>query len=99
MKKLDFINQWNAIELMKLFEIEVTNRKTGEPDYVIFDISIQGRSFVAQHESLSLRQDRSKKIAFVRVPIDFDFSIDQNLENLFDACQNAILDSEYFQLS
>ena len=98
MKKSEFISQWNAIELMKVFEIEVQDKRTGENTWILFDILIVGRSFVAQHEGLSKKQDRSKKIAFVRTVIDFDFSIDRNLEELLDACNMAIMDSEYFNL-
>lgn len=96
MKKSEFISEWNQITLMKIFEVPVTDRRTGESDYIIFDISIRGRSFVAHHEPLSAKQARSKKISFVRVPIDFDFSIDSNLQYLYEECINAIINSEYF---
>ena len=99
MKLQEFKQEWNNIEKMKLFEIEVTDKRNGEVDYIIFDISIQGRRFVAQHVGMSAKQDRSKKIAFVDWKIDTDFSLDENLQTLHELCLNAIIDSEYFRLN
>lgn len=97
-KMIQFENDFNAIELDKIFEEEVIDKRTGETDYIIFDIFIRGNSFVAQHVGLSAKQDKSNKIAFVSVKIDPDFSIDQNLEELHSACIDAICDSEYYTL-
>jgi len=91
-------SQFNEIENLKMFEIEVLNIKTGQKDYIIFDIEIQKNSLIAQHESLTLKQSKSKKIAFVKLALDNCFSIDENLQNLFDDCQSAILESDYFTL-
>jgi hypothetical protein len=100
MKKLaQFIAEWESITKMKLFEIEVIDKRTNETDYIIFDIFINGRSFIAQHESLSTKQEKSKKIAFCKVVIDLDFSLDQNLQELYSECQEAIIDSEFFELA
>jgi len=95
-KLIEFENAWNAITLMHLFEIEVYDKRTCETAYVIFDITIDGQSFKAQHESLNTKQEKSKKIAFVKVPIDTDFSIDRNLEELLSACESALFESEFF---
>jgi hypothetical protein len=51
---------------------------------------------VAQHESLSTEQEQSDKIAFVSIDIDPDFSIDENLQELYSECNTAIIDSEFF---
>ena len=98
MKRKEFTEQWNSIEKMKLFEIEVIDLRRGEQDYIIFDIALVGRSFIAQHEPLTAKQEKSKKIAFVKSAIDFDFSMDENLQSLYECCQHAITDSEFFEL-
>jgi len=82
--------------LMPLFEMEVVDKRTGETDHIIFDITINGDKFVAQHESLSTEQEQSDKIAFVSIDIDPDFSIDENLQELYSECNTAIIDSEFF---
>jgi len=97
MKTLEqFTAEWNAINLMKLFEIPVTNKLTNEGDFLTFDISIRGNSFIAQHNSLTEAQVNSDKIAFVSVEIDLDFSIDHHLNELYEACTTAIMESEFF---
>jgi hypothetical protein len=98
MKLKEFKQQFDAIQLMKIFEIAVIDKRTGSEEYIIFDISIQGRRLVAQHEAMSAKQYRSKKIAFVSVAIDKDFSIDSHFEYLLEACNYVILESEYFEL-
>ena len=91
-----FENEFNAITLIKVFEPQVIDKKTGEIDYIIFDVSIQGTKFVAQHVAMSTKQEKSKKIAFCSVKIDPDFSIDCNLQELYEECDNAICESEFF---
>lgn len=97
-KLIQFEKEFDAIQKMKIFEEEVTNQETGKQDFIIFDIFIQGKSFVAQHIALTKKQDKSKKIAFVKVPIDTDFSMDENLQELHLACIKAICKSDYYGL-
>ena len=98
-KLIEFEKEWDAITLMKLFEEKVIDKRTGEEDYIIFDISIQGRSFVAQHVGLTAKQERSKFIATTKIVIDPDFSLDENLQELYSACIDAILYSDFYELS
>jgi hypothetical protein len=91
--------QFNEITLIKIFEIEVINKRTNETDYIIFNIGIEENSLIAQHESLNKAQSESNKIAFVSIDLDEDFSLDNNLNELYDECINAILQSEYFELA
>ena len=99
MKLSEFKQEWQQVTKMKLFEIAVIDKRRNEPDYITFDIEIQGRSFIAQHEALTGQQERSKKIAYVKQVIDPDFSLDENLQELYSGCIQAIIDSEYFELS
>ena len=73
--------------------------RTKETDYIIFDISIRKHTLYAIHEPLTTKQAKSKKIAFVKVALDNCFSLDENLQSLYDECVTAILDSEFFTLS
>ena len=84
---------------MKIFEIQVTDKRTSNIEYIIFDIQLQKNTLIAKHEALSLKQSNSKKIAFVKHVLDSDFSIDSNLIELYDNCIQAIIDSEYFELA
>ena len=91
-------SEFSNLSLLKMFEIEVLNKNTNESDYIIFDISIDKNKFVAMHEPLTVAQEKSSKIAFVSIHIDSDFSLDQNLQELYEECTNAILYSEFFEL-
>jgi len=98
-KLIQFKNDFDAIDKMRIFEIEVINRATQEQDFIIFDIEVEGTKLIAQHVALTKKQENSKKIAFVSVRIDPDFSMDQNLEELYSACIDAILGSDFYELS
>lgn len=89
--------QFDSLELERIFEIQVVRKSTGEIDYIIFEIEIVGDEFRAYHEPLTTEQENSEKIAFCSVEIDSDFSLDANLTELFSECQQAIIDSEFFE--
>lgn len=91
--------EFENLDKIKIFEVEVIDKRTGEKDYIVFNIKIIGRSFVAQHVAMNAKQEKSKKIAFCKVLIDTDFSLDNNLQELYSECINVILNSEYFELS
>jgi hypothetical protein len=91
--------QFNEITLIKIFEIEVINKRTNETDYIIFNIGIDENSLIAQHESLNKAQSESNKIAFVSIDLDEWLTIDEHLEALYDECTSAIIHSEYFELA
>lgn len=97
-KLTDIKKQFQESNLLPIFETEVKHKDTGAEDYVIFDISIQGRSFIAQHVSLTRKEEKSKKIAFKKIVIDTNFSLDENLQELFNICQDAIIESDFYTL-
>jgi hypothetical protein len=97
-KQVLFEQNWSEITKLKMFEIEVINKQTNDRDWIIFDIELHGQTFYAYHVALNSKQDKSKKVAFVKHVCDVDFSIDSNLEVLFDSCICAILNSEYYNL-
>ncbi len=84
---------------MSLFEMEVINSETKEKDYITFDIFVLNSFFVAQHEPLTVKEQKSKKIACKRIKIDPDFSVTENLQELYEECYTAIIESELFELS
>ena len=90
--------EWAEVNLIKIFEVAVVDTRTQEEEYIIFDISIQENKFIAQHEALNLEQSQSDKIAFVSVDLDPVFSLDENLQELFAECLNAVIESIYFNL-
>lgn len=89
---------FNNYDAFKIFEVAVTNKKTGESDWIVFDISIEKDSLIAQHVALTEKENESDKIAFKQVDLDDDFSLGENLQELYDLCVYAILDSDYFTL-
>ena len=95
----NLVSEFNNSHLLKMFEIEVIDNRTNETEYIIFNISIEKNTLYATHEALTTKQEKSKKIAFVKVVLDNCFSLDENLQSLYDECITAILDSEFFTLS
>ena len=91
--------EFENIELMRVFEISVIDNRTNENEYILFDISLQKNTLVAQHESLTTKQSKSKKVAYVKSVLNNCYSLNENLQNLYSECVNAILNSEYFTLN
>jgi hypothetical protein len=91
--------QFDSITLLKIFEIEVTRKDTGETDYVVFDISIDDIKLIAQHEATTQDELDSNKIAFCSIELDEEFSLDMNLQVLYSECVQKIIDSDFFTLA
>lgn len=99
MSKLSELKEkFNRYEGFKIFEVSVINKKTNEEDWVCFDISIVKNSLVAQHVALTEKEARSKKIATKKVVLDKDFSINENLLNLYDECLCALATSDFYSV-
>ena len=91
--------EWEECQLIKMFEVEVINKKTNEKDYILFDVSLDDCFFSATHEALTTEEKESNKIAFVAIEVDDCFSLDQNLQELYSACIDKIMESDFFKLS
>lgn len=98
MKTESIQKQFDGITLAKVFEVPVIDKRTGENEYIVFHLHSTQRSLVAQHEATTAKEERSKKIAHCKVRIDKDFSLDSNLQELYSACIDKIIESEYFDL-
>jgi hypothetical protein len=84
--------------IVPMFEIPVIDKKTGEKDYVIFDISVNENEIIAQHVALNSEEESSPKIAYKAVDIDEDFSLDHHLQEIYSECINALISSEFYEL-
>jgi len=92
-------NDWEKLEKIKVFEIEVIDNRTNEKDYILFNISLEDDMFIAEHVPLTKDQERSEKVSFVYIDIDWDFSLDKNLQDLYGECVNAIAFSDFYVLN
>jgi hypothetical protein len=99
MRKESIKKQFDSLSKMKVFEIPVYDRRTKELSYLLFDIHCTQRSLVAQCEATTAKEERSKKIAHCKIIIDRGFSLDANLQELYEACTEKIIASEYFYIS
>jgi len=96
----NFVKEFNSIERIIIFEISAIDRRTGRKEYISFDITINeaDKTFVAQRIGFNEEEERSDNIAYTESAIDADFSIDENLEELYAQCINDVLSSEFFTL-
>ena len=79
--------QFEQIEKMRVFEIEVTNKNTGENEYLIFYISIDNGVMWAVGEF----------VAYIEV--DNDFSLDKHLNYLYDEVMQQIINSDLYDIN
>jgi hypothetical protein len=90
--------QFDALTTIRVFEILVTDKRTNDKEYILFDIDINGNNLEATHEALTTKQAKSNKIAFVSIEIDENFSLDENLQELYTQCDSALMASEFFEI-
>jgi hypothetical protein len=94
----DIKQQFSEINKLPIFEVEVIETETNETEYIIFNIFIENNNFIAQHVELTTEEENSNKIAFKSIEIDEDFSLDENLQELYDECLNGIINSNIYHL-
>lgn len=90
--------QFESMNKLPLFEIQVVDKRTQTDEYIIFNISIQEGKFIAQHIALNQEQEDSNKIAFCSVSASNWLTLDENLEELFCECIEAINNSSFYEL-
>lgn len=82
--KKDFINEWNNIDKLKMFEIEVLNKVTNEKDFLSYDISLNPDTM--EFNSNSYDNFNNNML------IDLNFSLDVNLQEFYSSLiENEIL--------
>ena len=79
--------QFEQLDKMKIFEIEVINNNTGESEYLIFYISIEDNIMWAVGEF----------VAYIEV--DNDFSLDKHLNYLYDEVMQQIINSDLYDIN
>ena len=79
--------QFEQLDKMKIFEIEVINNNTGESDYLIFDISIEENTMRAVGEFVAY------------IEIDENFSLDSHLEYLYEEVMQQIINSNLYDIN
>lgn len=90
--------QFETMDKIPIFEIPVTDIRTQDDEFLIFDISIQDGKFIARHVPLNKKEELSDKIAFCSVNIDMFFSLDENLQELYSERIESIIDSTFYEL-
>lgn len=91
--------QFESMDKLPMFEIAVTDLRTQTDEYIIFYISLEDSKIIAQHEPLNKKEELSDKIAFCSIDMDAFFSLDENLQELYSECINAIICSDFYELS
>ena len=96
----DLIKEFQDIKLMKLFEIEVIDVRSREKEHILFNISIDEASntLQAQHVGLTIEEEQSRLLAFKSIDLDDCFSLDEHLQQLYEVCTEAILNSDFYTL-
>lgn len=72
----NLITEFNNIQLLKMFEVEVINTKTNEIDYIIFDLETKKNTLIAYHVGLTTKEQKSKKIPFKKLSFDPCYNLD-----------------------
>ena len=91
--------EWQDCDKIKVFEFRVIDKRDGSEGWATFDIDIIDGIFVARHEPLNQEERDSKFIASVKTTIDPDFSLDENLVELYSACETALAESEFYSMT
>ena len=78
------IADWEACTQIKIFEMPVINKSTGESDWIVWNV---------HHNNTHLYAVASENLPTERVEWDECFSLDEHLQALHDACSYAIDES------
>lgn len=91
--------QFNNLNLLRLFEIEVTDKRTRKKDYIIFNIEIDNNAFFVYHVALNEEEEKSIKVPHFFRLIEPDETLDNHLQELYEDCISLIIDSEFYELN
>jgi hypothetical protein len=94
-----FKEEFDNINLEKMYEIEVIDNRTNKEDYLIFDIELIEDKLIATHQPTTHEEEKSNKIATVEIILDKFFSLDEHLQELYDECINKIINSDFYTLN
>lgn len=91
--------QFNKLNKLRLFEIEVIDKRTKEKDYIIFNIEIDKNAFFVYHVALNEEEEKSIKVPHFFRLIEEDETLDKHLQELYEDCISLIIDSEFYKLN
>lgn len=101
-----FQQQLNDSGKIPIFEIEVIDSRTGDLDYIVCNIEVRtDRAAIipacleATRAGLTYKEEQSNKVAFNRIFIDLDFSLDHHLEELYSDIITDICSSDFYSLA
>jgi hypothetical protein len=83
------VEQFEQLDKIKVFEIEVINKNTGESEYLIFEISIDKDS--------NIMWAVGEFVAYI--DIDNDFSLDKHLNYLYNEVMDQIINSDLYDIN
>ena len=93
-----FKHEFDNMNLEKIFEIEVIDKRTNKEDYLIFDIELIENKLIATHVATTHEEEKSNKIASVEILLDEFFTLDEYFEELYTECINKIINSDFYTL-
>ena len=92
------IEQFNEIQKIKIFEIEVKNLLTGENEFFTFEIKIDEKNLYCYSEPMTEEESKSNKIKIISIELDDNFDIDAHLQDLYSNCIEEIINSDFYEL-
>ena len=93
------IQQFNEIEKIKIFEIQVKNLLTGENEFLTFEIEIDEKNLYCYSAPMTEEEEKSEKIKIISVELDDNFDIDSHLHDLYDNCIEEIINSDFYDIT
>ncbi len=91
--------QFENMNKIPLFEIEVYNWVEGKQDYLIFDIELKDNYFEVTYPATTTEEEQSEYIPHFHVDIDEDFNLDHHLELMYETAIEIIINSEFYNLA
>ena len=92
------IEQFNEIQKIKIFEIEVKNLLTEENEFLTFEIYIDEKNLYCHSVPMTEEEEKSDKIKIISVELDEPFDIYAHLQDLYSNCIEEIINSDFYDI-
>ena len=93
------IEQFNEIQKIKIFEIEVKNIISEENEFLTFEIYIDDKNLYCHSLPMTEAEEKSDKIKIISIELDENFDIDEHLQELYSNCIEEILNSDFYDIT
>jgi len=90
-------DQFDNVSKMKMFEIEVLNNDN-EKEYIICKIKLLNNKLIAERNPVSTEEEYSDNIATTEIEIDEFFTLDENLNMLYDKIIEDINNGDLYEI-